>query len=92
MGRKVNPKSPENDHQNQVSCKFRYFKLAKTLNKSKTFGFFTGNYIVFYARNYTVPRFLDFWRMSGHPAVQMALRNHGFDSLGLPRLHVPAQA
>ena len=32
------------------------------------------------------------WRMSGHPAVQMALRNHDFDSLGLPRLHVPAQA
>jgi RNA-directed DNA polymerase len=32
-----------------------------------------------------------FWRMSGHPAVQQALRNHDFDSLGLPRLHVPAQ-
>ena len=32
-----------------------------------------------------------FWRMSGHPAVQEALRNHYFDSLGLPRLHVPAQ-
>src|SRR4051812_31824168 len=31
-----------------------------------------------------------FWRMSGHPAVQAALRNHHFDSLGLPRLHVPA--
>jgi RNA-directed DNA polymerase len=29
-----------------------------------------------------------FWRMSGHPAVQQALRNHYFDSLGLPRLHV----
>jgi len=29
------------------------------------------------------------WRMSGHPAVQQALRNHCFDSLGLPRLHVP---
>jgi len=27
----------------KVSCKFRYFKLAKTLRKSKTFGFFTGN-------------------------------------------------
>ena len=33
-----------------------------------------------------------FWRMSGHPAVQQALRNQYFDSLGLPRLHVPAQA
>ena len=33
-----------------------------------------------------------FWRMSGHPAVQQALRNHHFDSLGLPRLHVSAQA
>ncbi len=33
-----------------------------------------------------------FWRMSGHPAVQMALRNHTFDSLGLPRIHVSAQA
>ena len=32
-----------------------------------------------------------FWRMSGHPAVQQALRNHYFDSLGLPRLHVPIQ-
>jgi len=29
-----------------------------------------------------------FWRMSGHPAVQMALRNHVFDSLGLPRLYL----
>ena len=43
-----------------------------------------------------VPKFLaavaagsptGFWRMSGHPAVQMALRNHVFDSLGLPRLY-----
>ena len=32
------------------------------------------------------------WRMSGHPAVQQALRNHTFDSLGLPRLHVSAEA
>jgi hypothetical protein len=33
-----------------------------------------------------------FWRMSGHPAVQQALRNHCFDSLGLPRLHVSVSA
>ncbi len=33
-----------------------------------------------------------FWRMSGHPAVQAALRNHYFDSLGLPRLYVPIAA
>ncbi len=33
-----------------------------------------------------------FWRMSRHPAVQMALRNHTFDDLGLPRLYVPVQA
>jgi RNA-directed DNA polymerase len=33
-----------------------------------------------------------FWRMSGHPAVQMALRNHTFDSLGLPRIYVSAEA
>jgi RNA-directed DNA polymerase len=33
-----------------------------------------------------------FWRMSGHPAVQAALRNHDFDSLGLPRLYVPIAA
>jgi len=33
-----------------------------------------------------------FWRMSGHPAVQQALRNRYFDSLGLPRLHVSVQA
>ena len=33
-----------------------------------------------------------FWRMSGHPAVQAALRNHHFDSLGLPRLYVPTTA
>ena len=32
------------------------------------------------------------WRMSGHPAVQHALRNHVFDSLGLPRIHVPVPA
>jgi RNA-directed DNA polymerase len=32
------------------------------------------------------------WRMSGHPAVQHALRNHVFDSLGLPRLFMPVQA
>ena len=29
-----------------------------------------------------------FCRMSRHPAVQMALRNHVFDSLGLPRLYL----
>ena len=29
---------------------------------------------------------------SGHPAVQAALRNHYFDSLGLPRLYVPNPA
>jgi RNA-directed DNA polymerase len=33
-----------------------------------------------------------FWRMSGHPAVQQALRNHHFDSIGLPRLAVPSEA
>ena len=33
-----------------------------------------------------------FWRMSGHPAVQQALRNHYFDSIGLPRLAVASQA
>ena len=33
-----------------------------------------------------------FWRMSGHPAVQQALRNPYFHGLGLPRLYVPAQA
>ncbi|WP_280109957.1 group II intron maturase-specific domain-containing protein [Rhizobium mesoamericanum] len=33
-----------------------------------------------------------FWRMSGHPAVQQAQRNHYFKSLGLPRLHLSAQA
>jgi len=33
-----------------------------------------------------------FWRMSGHPAVQQALRNHHFESLGLPRLYVSVQA
>jgi RNA-directed DNA polymerase len=29
-----------------------------------------------------------FWRTSGHPALQKALRNHVFDSLGLPRLYI----
>jgi RNA-directed DNA polymerase len=33
-----------------------------------------------------------YWRMSGHPAVQQALRTSYFDSLGLPRLYVPAEA
>ena len=33
-----------------------------------------------------------FWRMSGHPAVQQALRNHCFNSLGLPQLLVSTQA
>jgi len=32
------------------------------------------------------------WRMSSHPAVQKALRNHAFDDLGLPRLYVAAGA
>ena len=32
------------------------------------------------------------WKMSGHPAVQQALRNHYFDSIGLPRLYVVAHA
>jgi hypothetical protein len=44
---------------------------------------------------YSVPKFnaavaagssTGFWRMSRHPAVQQALRNPFFDSLGLPRL------
>jgi RNA-directed DNA polymerase len=44
-----------------------------------------------------VPKFLaavaagsptGYWRMSGHPVVQMALKNHVFDNLGLPRLYV----
>lgn len=33
-----------------------------------------------------------FWRMSSHPAVQMALRNRYFDQIGLPRLHGSAHA
>ena len=32
------------------------------------------------------------WRMSGHPAVQQALRNDYFESLALPRIYAPAQA
>jgi RNA-directed DNA polymerase len=32
------------------------------------------------------------WRMSSHPSVQSALRNHVFDDLGLPRLYVAAEA
>ena len=48
-----------------------------------------------------VPKFLSavaagsptgYWRMSGHPAVQMALRNHVFDSLRLPRLYIPTES
>jgi RNA-directed DNA polymerase len=34
----------------------------------------------------------DVWRMSGHPAVQQALRNAYFDSLGLPRLAASSKA
>ena len=33
-----------------------------------------------------------FWRMSGHPAVQQALRNHYFDSVGLPRVAASSRA
>ena len=33
-----------------------------------------------------------FWRMSSAPGGAKALRNHDFDSIGLPRLHVSAQA
>jgi RNA-directed DNA polymerase len=33
-----------------------------------------------------------FWRMSGHPAVQQALRNYYFDSIGLPRLAAKSNA
>src|ERR1700680_2296569 len=32
------------------------------------------------------------WRVSGHPAVQHALRNQAFDSLGLPRIFMPVPA
>jgi RNA-directed DNA polymerase len=32
------------------------------------------------------------WRMSGHPALQHALRNHFFDALGLPRILVSGPA
>ncbi len=33
-----------------------------------------------------------FWRMSSHPAVQQALRNHYFDSIGLPRVAASSNA
>jgi len=33
-----------------------------------------------------------FWRMSRHPAVHQALRNHYFDSIGLPRLAASSDA
>ncbi|HOW72835.1 MAG TPA: group II intron maturase-specific domain-containing protein, partial [Phycisphaerae bacterium] len=33
-----------------------------------------------------------FWRMSGHPAVQQALRNRYFDSIDLPRVAAPSDA
>jgi RNA-directed DNA polymerase len=33
-----------------------------------------------------------FWRMSSHPAVQLALRNHVFDDLGPPRLYLATEA
>lgn len=33
-----------------------------------------------------------FWRMSGHPAVQQALRNAYFDSIGLPRVAASQKA
>ena len=33
-----------------------------------------------------------FWRMSRHPAVQQALRNHYFDSVGLPRVAATSSA
>jgi RNA-directed DNA polymerase len=33
-----------------------------------------------------------FWRMSGHPAIQQALRNHYFDSIGLPRVAASCNA
>ena len=32
------------------------------------------------------------WRMSGHAAIQQALRNDYFESLGLPRIYAPAPA
>ncbi len=32
------------------------------------------------------------WRMSGHPAIQQALRNHYFDSIGLPRIAASGNA
>lgn len=32
------------------------------------------------------------WRMSSHPAIQQALRNHYFDSIGLPRVAVSCNA
>ena len=35
-------------------------------------------------RGETLPQAPTIWRMSGHPAVQSALRNHYFNSLGLP--------
>ena len=33
-----------------------------------------------------------FWRMSRHPAVQQALRNRYFDSVGLPKLAASSNA
>ena len=41
----MNPKSQENDRQNPLSCKFRYFKSAETQCKSTVSEFFTGDYL-----------------------------------------------
>jgi hypothetical protein len=46
MDRKMNPKSQENDRQNPLSCKFRYFKSAETQCKSTVSEFFTGDQLI----------------------------------------------
>jgi len=76
---------------------FGFYQTPRGLTDSEAWG--DGHNCYKELRRRGVPRFsaaaaagspTGFWRMSGHPAVQQALRNHYFESLGLPRLHVSA--
>ena len=72
--------------------KIAFVSLAAMANQAKPLRGVTRRGVAKLAAAVAVGSPTGLWRMSGYPAVQQALRNDYFESLGLPRIDAPAQA
>jgi RNA-directed DNA polymerase len=72
--------------------KIAFVSLAAMANQANRFAELRRRGVAKFAAAVAAGSPTGLWRMSGHPAVQQALRNDYFESLGLPRHHPPAQA